>query len=173
MRAARTGVPRSAKGKVAGGESKREREGKREREIGRTKETAGPLHPRSYYNRSSESLLKRVYTGLGVDSDRAYPSPPRPSPLPPFLARARAPYPATGPRFQPTWLRSAILFSLLSPFRLPPVLLVPRIHTSTPMCVCVRARAHGEPCVRSNAYLIVACMNSESRSTRGYEPDPS
>nr|KAF7416645.1 hypothetical protein H0235_011176 [Vespula pensylvanica] len=27
--------------------------------------------------------------------------------------------------------------------------------------------------IRSNAYLIVACMNSESRSTRGYEPDPS
>lgn len=30
----------------------------------------GPLHPQSYYNRSSESLLKRVYTGLGVDSGR-------------------------------------------------------------------------------------------------------
>lgn len=26
-----------------------------------------PVHPQGYYNRSSESLLKRVYTGLGVD----------------------------------------------------------------------------------------------------------
>jgi len=53
-----------------------------------TKEAAGPLHPRSYYNRSSESLLKRVYTGLGVDSGRALP-------LPPFSPRTPAHAPST------------------------------------------------------------------------------
>jgi len=99
---------------------------------GRTKEAAGPLHPRSYYNRSSESLLKRVYTGLGVDSGRVRPSAPN---HPRSLAPAN------------------------SGFR-----------GATPY---VHERARVPLCVRSNAYLIVACMNSESRSTRGYEPDPS
>lgn len=31
-----------------------------------------PLHPQDYYIRSSESLLKRVYTGLGVDSSHPF-----------------------------------------------------------------------------------------------------
>jgi len=111
-----------------------------------TKEAAGPLHPRSYYNRSSESLLKRVYTGLGVDSGRA-------PPLPPSLL---SPHPRARSVHQ-----SVLGFSQLG------VLVV-----ATPHTYGAYART-GELCVRSNAYLIVACMNSESRSTRGYEPDPS
>jgi len=108
------------------------------------------LHPRSYYNRSSEPLLKRVYTGLGVDSGRAHP-PSRPLSTVPSSA---------DPWFQPT--RSFVV--------------PPHTHTYTHIYIHTHThtRAHwGVLCVRSNAYLIVACMNSESRSTRGYEPDPS
>lgn len=100
----------------------------------------GPLHPQSYYNRSSESLLKRVYTGLGVDSGR------------------------------PSWsLVSAQLRSFV-----PSLVQRPRLYIYT--CSyrqCVHGATLAHPRTPSNAYLIVACMNSESRSTRGYEPDPS
>jgi len=160
-----------------GREREREREEVREGKRRREKETAGPLHPRSYYNRSSESLLKRVYTGLGVDSGRAHPSAPtrvpvQPSPLSPWFQPTRGFVGATLYHTHThTHTHTHIYIYIYIYIR---THTHTRAHTYIRICTHIRTRARsGELCVQSNAYLIVACMNSESRSTRGYEPDPS